>query len=86
MKPEMFYMRHWGSRLNKAIDIIQTQDFKNHKKYKQHILKMAKSFTNLEPNLDHIKKTKKWIEEYDEKNNLNFQNIFPENRFMFDEM
>ena len=86
VKPEMFYMRHWGSRLNKAIDIIQTQDFKNHKKYKQHILKMAKSFTNLEPNLDHIKKTKKWIEEYDEKHNLNFQNIFPENRFMFDEM
>lgn len=86
VRPEMFYMRHWGNKLNTAIDIIQQQDFKKHSVYKDHIIKMAKSFTNLEPNLDHINNTKKWLDEYDSKQGFNFLEMFPENRYMFDEM
>ena len=48
VKPEMFYMRHWGNKLNDAIDIINKQDFLGHTQYKEHITKMAGSFTNLE--------------------------------------
>tara|TARA_X000000950_G_scaffold289358_1_gene412326 strand:+ start:29521 stop:30648 length:1128 start_codon:yes stop_codon:yes gene_type:complete len=86
VRPEMFYMRHWGNKLNTAIDIIQQQDFKNHSVYKDHIIKMAKSFTNLEPNIDHINETKKWLDEYDNKQGFNFLEMFPENRYMFNEM
>ena len=46
VKPEMFYMRHWGSKLNDAIEIIQQQDFLAHPQYKEHITKMASSFVN----------------------------------------
>ena len=86
VRPEMFYMRHWGSKLNDAIDIIQQQDFKKHSAYKEHIIKMASSFTNLEPNIDHINETKKWLDEYDSKQGYNFLEMFPENRYMFNEM
>ena len=86
VRPEMFYMRHWGSKLNDAIDIIQQQDFKKHSVYKEHIIKMASSFTNLEPNIDHINETKKWLDEYDSKQGYNFLEMFPENRYMFNEM
>ncbi len=86
VRPEMFYMRHWGSKLNDAIDIIQQQDFKKHSAYKEHIIKMASSFTNLEPNIDHINETKKWLDEYDSKQGFNFLEMFPENRYMFNEM
>ncbi len=86
VRPEMFYMRHWGSKLNDAIDIIQQQDFKKHSVYKEHIIKMASSFTNLEPNIDHINETKKWLDEYDSKQGFNFLEMFPENRYMFNEM
>ena len=82
----MFYMRHWGSKLNDAIDIIQQQDFKKHSAYKEHIIKMASSFTNLEPNIDHINETKKWLDEYDSKQGFNFLEMFPKNRYMFNEM
>ncbi len=86
VRPEMFYMRHWGSKLNDAIDIIQQQDFKKHSAYKEHIIKMASSFTNLEPNIDHINETKKWLDQYDSKQGYNFLEMFPENRYMFNEM
>ena len=86
VRPEMFYMRHWGSKLNDAINIIQQQDFKKHSVYKEHIIKMASSFTNLEPNIDHINETKKWLDEYDSKQGFNFLEMFPENRYMFNEM
>ena len=86
VRPEMFYMRHWGSKLNDAIDIIKQQDFKKHSVYKDHIIKMASSFTNLEPNTKHIAETKKWLDEYDNKQGFNFLEMFPENRYMFNEM
>ena len=86
VKPEMFYMRHWGSKLSSAVDIIKEQDFKKHTKYKDHIINMANSFTNVEPNLDHIRKTKEWIDEYDKKQGFDFKKVFPDNRYMFDEM
>ena len=86
VRPEMFYMRHWGSKLNKAIDIIEDQDFKTHINYKDHIIKMARSFTNLEPDVKHIAETKQWLDQYDSKQGFNFLEVFPENRYMFDEM
>lgn len=86
VKPEMFYMRNWGSKLNDAITIIEKQDFGKHSVYKDHIIKMAKSFTNLEPDLDHIRNTKNWLDQYDKKHGLNFAETFPENRYMFNEM
>ena len=86
VKPEMFYMRHWGNKLTKAIEIIEQQDFKKHTKYKDHIINMASSFTNLDPNHEHIAKTKNWIDEYDKKYNLNFKEIFPMNGYLFDEV
>jgi hypothetical protein len=86
VRPEMFYMRHWGSKLNKAIDIIQDQDFKKHDNYKDHIIKMARSFTNLEPDMKHIAETKEWLSQYDSKQGFNFLEVFPDNRYMFDEM
>lgn len=84
VKPDMFYMRHWGSKLNDAIDIINKQDFLGQPQYKEHITKMASSFTNLEPNIDHIRNTKKWIDDYDAKYGYNFAEIFPDNRYLFD--
>ena len=86
VRPEMFYMRHWGSKLNNAIDIIKEQDFKNHTKYKEHIINMANSFTNLDPDLDHIRQTKEWIDNYDKKQGFNFNEVFPDNGYMFNEM
>ena len=86
VKPEMFYMRHWGSLLNNAVEIIEQQDFLEHKVYKDHILKMAKSFTNLEPNLEHIKKTKEWLDNYDRKTGFKFDSVFEKNRYMFNEV
>ena len=86
VRPEMFYMRHWGSKLNKAIDIIQDQDFKKHDNYKDHIIKMARSFTNLEPDTKHIAETKEWLNQYDSKQGFNFLEVFPDNGYMFDEM
>lgn len=86
VKPEMFYMRHWGSKLNDAIDIIEKQDFGKHNVYKDHIIKMAKSFTNLQPDMDHIRKTKEWIDNYDKKQGFDFNKVFPDNRYMFDEV
>ena len=83
VKPEMFYMRHWGSLLNNAVKIIEQQDFLEHKVYKDHILKMAKSFTNLEPNIEHIKKTKEWLDNYDKKTGFKFDSVFEKNRYMF---
>ena len=83
VKPEMFYMRHWGSLLNNAVEIIEQQDFLKHKVYKDHILKMANSFTNLEPNIEHIKKTKEWLDNYDKKTGFKFDNVFEKNRYMF---
>ena len=79
----MFYMRHWGSLLNNAVEIIEQQDFLEHKVYKDHILKMAKSFTNLEPNIEHIKKTKVWLDNYDKKTGFKFDSVFEKNRYMF---
>lgn len=84
VKPEMFYMRHWGSKLNDAIEIIQQQDFLGHPQYKEHITKMASSFSNLEPNWEHIRNTKKWLDDYDAKYGFNFDKIFELNRYMFD--
>lgn len=84
VKPEMFYMRHWGSKLNDAIEIIQQQDFLAHPQYKEHITKMASSFVNLEPNWEHIRNTKKWLDDYDAKYGFNFDKIFELNRYMFD--
>ena len=86
VRPEMFYMRHWGSKLSNAIDIIKEQDFKNHTKYKEHIINMANSFTNLDPDLDHIRQTKEWIDNYDKKQGFNFNEVFPDNGYMFNEM
>ena len=86
VKPEMFYMRHWGNKLNDAIDIINKQDFLGHTQYKEHITKMAGSFTNLEPNWDHIRNTKKWLDEYDAKHGFEFDKLFELNRYMFDGM
>ena len=83
VKPEMFYMRHWGNLLNDAVEQIQQQDFLKHSQYKDHIIKMASSFTNLEPNLEHIKKTREWIDTYDNKTGFVFDSIFEKNRYMF---
>lgn len=84
VKPEMFYMRHWGSLLKNAVEIIEQQDFLNHSQYKEHILKMANSFTNLEPNIKHIKETREWLNNYDKKTGFKFDSIFEKNRYMFD--
>ena len=86
VKPEMFYMRHWGSKLGNAVDIIKEQDFKKHTKYKDHIINMANSFTNLDPDMNHIRKTKEWIDEYDKKQGFDFNKVFPDNGYMFNEM
>ena len=45
---------------------------------------MATSFTNLEPNIDHIRKTREWLNNYDSKTGFNFDTIFDRNRYMFD--
>ena len=50
---------------------------------KDHILKMANSFTNLEPNIEHIKKTKEWLDNYDKKTGFKFDSVFEKNRYMF---
>ena len=83
VKPEMFYMRHWGNLLNEAVEIIQQQDFLKHSQYKDHIINMANSFTNLDPDLEHIGNTRKWLKEYDQKTGFVFDNIFQKNRYMF---
>ena len=84
VKPDMLYMRNWGSLLSNAVEMIEQQDFLTHTKYKDHILNMAKSFTNIEPNMDHIRKTKDWLDNYDKKSGFDFNSVFEKNRYMFD--
>ena len=33
-----------------------------------------------------LNETKKWLDEYDNKQGFNFLEMFPENRYMFNEM
>ena len=84
VKPDMLYIRNWGSLLSNAVEMIEQQDFLTHTKYKDHVLNMAKSFINIEPNVDHIRKTKDWLDNYDKKSGFDFNSVFERNRYMFD--
>jgi hypothetical protein len=83
-KPDYFYIKSYGSRLQKAIEIIKTQDYGEFAKYKDYVIKLANSMSHLEPDLEIIQKGKSWLDEYDAKTNKNFLTLFPKNSFMYD--
>lgn len=83
--PKYFYVQTYGTRLQQAIDIIKSQDYRIYDKYKTHVLDLLGSMVHLEPQTDVIKQGKDWLNTYDIKTNQNFLEVFPLNRYMFDD-
>jgi len=82
--PSHFYVMTYGSRLNEALDIIYTQDYRRYSKYKKHVIELLESMTHMEPDLEAIQKGKEWLDKYDNRTGRNFLETFPLNKFMYD--
>jgi len=82
-KPEYFYLKTYGTRLNNAINIIKDQDYAGFESYKTHVLELTSSMAHLQPDLEMIQKGKIWLDKYDISSNKKFLDIFPLNGFMF---
>lgn len=84
-KPEYFYLKTYGSRLNKAIDIIKKQDYAGFDTYHEHVIKLATSMSHLQPDLSTIEEGKTWLDKYDRQTGKNFLELFPLNEYMFND-
>lgn len=84
-KPEYFYLKSYGTRLNKAIELIKNQDYRRFNSYKQHVIDLASSMNSLQPNLKKIQEGKDWLDKYDAEINKNFLELFPLNEFMYND-
>jgi organic radical activating enzyme len=84
-KPEYFYLKSYGTRLNKAIDIIKKQDYAGFTTYHDHVIKLASSMSHLQPDLQTIQEGKDWLNKYDKLTGKDFLQLFPLNEFMFND-
>jgi sulfatase maturation enzyme AslB (radical SAM superfamily) len=84
-KPEHFYIKTYGTRLNKALDIIKSQDYFGYDGYKDHVIDLVGSMTHLEPNIEVISKGQQWLNTYDQTIGKSFLGLFPDNEFMFND-
>lgn len=84
-KPEHFYIKTYGTRLNAALDIIKEQNYYGYNSYKDHVIKLVGSMAHLEPNLLAIKKGKVWLDKYDKETGKDFLKLFPLNEYMFND-
>lgn len=84
-KPEYFYIKTYGTRLNTALDIIKEQNYYGYDSYKDHVIELIGSMKHLEPNLLAIEKGKVWLDKYDKETGKNFLKLFPLNEYMFND-
>ena len=84
-KPEYFYLKNYGTRLNKAIGIIKHQDFRRFNNYKTHVLELAGSMSSLTPNIKKIMQGRTWLDKYDSSRDQKFLELFPLNEFMYND-
>lgn len=84
-KPEMFYLKSYGTRLNKALNIIKNQDYAGYNFYKNHVINLVESMSHLQPDIKYIDNAKQWLDTYDKQVNNNFLELFPLNEFMFND-
>ena len=84
-KPEHFYIKTYGHRLQSAIDIIKKQDYHGFDTYKTHVLDLATSMSHLTPDVEEIVRGKSWLDKYDSQSGKNFLDLFPLNEYMFDD-
>lgn len=84
-KPEYFYLKSYGSRLTRAIEIIKSQDYRRFDKYKTHVIDLASSMSKLQPSLPLIQAGKDWLDNYDKTVNSNFLELFPLNEYMYND-
>ena len=83
--PKYFYVQTYGTRLQKAMDIIKEQDYRGYGKYKTHVLELLGSMSHLEPVHDVIDQGKRWINDYDKRTGKNFLELFPLNEYMYND-
>lgn len=84
-KPDYFYLKSYGTRLNRAIELIEQQDYRRFDTYKSHVIDLAKSMSTLSPNLEKIKEGKNWLDKYDVIAGNKFLELFPLNEFMYND-
>ena len=84
-KPEYFYLKTYGKRLNSAIDLIKSQDYAGFDTYKTHVIELAESMKHLEPDRQSISDGKDWLDKYDKQAGKEFLKLFPLNEFMFND-
>ena len=83
--PLHFYVQSYGTRLNKAVEIIKSQNYYGFEKYKNHVLDLLSSMTHIEPNYTEIQNAKQWLDNYDKTRSHSFLETFPLNEFMFND-
>jgi MoaA/NifB/PqqE/SkfB family radical SAM enzyme len=84
-KPEYFYIKSYGTRLQRALELIEKQDYAGYDTYKTHVIDLVKSMSHLEPNYAEIQNAKTWLDKYDKQVNKDFLNLFPLNEYMFND-
>lgn len=83
--PNYFYVQTYGTRLQRAIDIIKEQDYRKYDKYKQHVLELLQSMVHLQPEHDVIASGKSWLDAYDARTGKDFLKLFPLNEYMYND-
>lgn len=83
--PSYFYVQTYGNRLQRAIDIIKTQDYRRYDKYKTHVIELLESMVHLDAKPELIENGKQWLNNYDNKVGKDFLTVFPLNEFMFND-
>jgi hypothetical protein len=84
-KPEYFYIKSYGNRLQNALEIIRSQNYAGYDMYKTHVIELVESMSHLEPNLDEIDNAKSWLDKYDKQIGKQFLDLFPLNEYMFND-
>lgn len=84
-KPDYFYLKSYGTRLNHAIKQIEKQDYRRFDKYKSHVIELATSMSKIKPDLEKIEEGKTWLDKYDTISNKRFLDLFPLNEFMYND-
>ena len=84
-KPEHFYIKSYGNRLQHALEIIRSQDYAGYDTYKTHVIELVESMSHLEPNFNEINNAKSWLDKYDKQIGKQFLDLFPLNEYMFND-
>ena len=84
-KPDYFYIKSYGTRLNRALEIIKDQDYAGYNSYKTHVIELVQSMSHIQPNLKEINNAKSWLDKYDKQTGKQFLKLFPLNEYMFND-